>query len=275
MILRSLLAFGLVLLAAAPAGAIIRRHDVDDALYREAGEAFRPYIAQLSLPNGAGQPRLYDGMGTVIAPGWILTAAHVAVMFEPGHADSIDIASHWIWILGRGYRVKKAFVRPGYPGEGARGDIALLQLDRAPAGMATACLYRGRDELGQVVINAGMGITGDGEAGVGRADGALRAGTATVDLAEDDLIGWTFRAPDDPRVTPLEGISGPGDSGGPAFVMVDGKPCIIGVSSSQRTMGGSEGQYGVQEIYARVSEHAPWIEQTMAENPLPAPTPTA
>jgi secreted trypsin-like serine protease len=90
-----------------------------------------------------------------------------------------------------------------------------------------------------------------------------------------------FRKPDDPRTTPLEGISGPGDSGGPAFITVNGKPCIAGVSSNQRielsgpppkdgSPGGNgedvQGRYGVTEVYTRVSKYVSWIRQTMSAN---------
>lgn len=61
----------------------------------------------------------------------------------------------------------------------------------------------------------------------------------------------------------LEGISGPGDSGGPAFLEIDGVIFLAGVSSWQdnRAQGGRQGVYGVLEYYARVSSYVGWIDE--------------
>src|SRR4051812_13266717 len=60
--------------AAIPAAAIITRHDVPDAKYRDFGETYRGYIAQLDLPGRkeGSAPNLFNGMGTLIAPQWII-----------------------------------------------------------------------------------------------------------------------------------------------------------------------------------------------------------
>ena len=92
--------------------------------------------------------------------------------------------------------------------------------------------------------------------------------TVRVDGAQGNVLTWHFRAPGDPRTTPLEGISGPGDSGGPAFIRIGGRICIAGVSSAQRrdvvpgqeNMHRGQGRYGVEEVYMRISQFRPWIE---------------
>jgi len=88
---------------------------------------------------------------------------------------------------------------------------------------------------------------------------------ALGDLAE---VGGKVHRIDEPghaEVTDLEGISGPGDNGGPAYVERDGVLYVIGVSSAQdaRPAGGKQGHYNVLELYVRVSHYAKWIEDTI------------
>ena len=93
----------------------------------------------------------------------------------------------------------------------------------------------------------------------------MRAATNRVERAEGSLLQFRFDAPGDPGATELEGISGPGDSGGPAYAETDGVRYVIGVSSAQdsRPADRKVGRYGVLEFYARVSHFADWIERTM------------
>jgi secreted trypsin-like serine protease len=86
-----------------------------------------------------------------------------------------------------------------------------------------------------------------------------------VEKAEDPYLRFRFDAPQDPGVTQLEGISGVGDSGGPAYIERGGVVYVIGVSSAQdaRPAGKKEGHYGVLEYYPRVSFFAGWIQETI------------
>ena len=112
----------------------------------------------------------------------------------------------------------------------------------------------------------GWGRTGNGLTGLQPADGRFRVAENRVDAATSRLLVWEF---DDPRglagrAVPREGISGPGDSGGPALVMTPQGWAVIGVSSGQRTFGRAEGLYGAEEEYVRVSSFAAWIDRTVA-----------
>jgi trypsin len=272
-----LVVFGTALAAAFPSGGIIMRHDVPEARYRDFGEKYRGYIVQLALPGSkpGAQPNLYNAMGTLIGPHWVITAAHAAARFQPGRPDSIDLQTHNVFVNGRGYRIAKAFVHPrfvppnpnGSDDGGLPDDIALLRLETDVKDAKIACLYDGNDELGKPVVVAGMGLPGNGISGVGEADGALRAASVNVDNVAPNAISWTFRPPTDPKSTPLEGISGPGDSGGPAFIERSGQVCVAGISSAQDTKDGPQGLYGVIEYYTRVSSHLDWIRKVMSENP--------
>jgi len=101
----------LVLLSVAVAAhAIVRRHDRDDARYLAFARDVHG-VVDMNLPGGAG---------TLIAPDWVLTAAHVVQLIKLPHDVIVD-----------GERIAiRAIV--AYPGGGVgRDDIALVQLERA------------------------------------------------------------------------------------------------------------------------------------------------
>lgn len=249
-----------LLLGAFSAAPIIMRHDRAESRYRDLGEVYRPYLVQLGLPDREGVPRLYGGMGTMIAPTWVLTAGHTADRFTAQSDHPVAMETHYVWVMGRGYRVKSVHLHPDYVRYKVDHDIALLELESAPVNARTACLYGKRDERGRQVVNVGAGTPGSGLTGEGQPDGVVRGGTATVDRAEDNILIWRFRAPGSAGVSDLEGISGSGDSGGPAFLVDDGQVCVAGVSGSQRRRGSRDpGTYGVDEVYARVSTYRDWI----------------
>jgi hypothetical protein len=130
-----------------------------------------------------------------------------------------------------------------------------------------------------VVTFVGRGATGTGLTGQQLEDRRLRAATnrveSTLDVfpmtsargqypAEGFQLRFRFDAPGDPNVTALEGISGEGDSGGPAYITRDGVLYVIGVSSGQDPRPTKLGRYGVFEFYVRVSHFADWIRDNIA-----------
>lgn len=234
------------------APAIIVRHDTADAEYLELGRSYGRSLVHMNLERPGDPP---DGEGTLIHPLWVLTAAHVAAEVEPGHELTIG---------GTGHQVRTVIFHDEWEG-GARNDIALLGLTGPVADVEPVDLYRGSDEIGQTVIVVGRGDTGTGLTGPTGNDLRVRGATNRVDDADEWLIWWRFDAPGDPGVTVLEGISGPGDSGGPSFMATADGIYIAGVSSAQstRATGGREGLYGVTEYYVRVSRYVGWIETTI------------
>jgi hypothetical protein len=249
-----------VVLISAAANPIITRHDRDDAEYLRLGGQFEQVLAQLNLETPGNPP---DGEGTLIARLWVLTAAHVGVEVETGHM---------LTIAGKECEAETTYVHPEWD-DGASDDIALIKLRRPVDGVDSAKLYPFKDEVGRVVTVVGRGDSGTGETGPSGNDGRLRGATNRVDGASDQLLWWRFDAPGDStgNATELEGISGPGDSGGPAFAEIDGVWYLLGVSSTQstRATAGKEGVYGVTEYYVRVSSYLDWIEETINQNSLP------
>ena len=165
---------------------------------------------------------------------------------------------------GQTIAVRRIILHPGWksPQTNVVDDIALLELEH-PAQAQPVSIYRRRDEAGRTVTFVGHGATGNGRDGVVRGSPLqLRKATNAIDEASDRWLVFRFDEPG--AATDLEGISGPGDSGGPAFLTIDGRTSIAGVSSWQdNRKQGKEGLYGVVEYYARVSSYAGWIDETI------------
>ncbi len=259
MLRTAIIALGLFCHASATAGAMIMRHDVDPKEYLLLGEAHRPALVLLAAPSRDGAPLLFNGMGTLIAPDWVLTAAHAVDALQEQ-----TTGPRFVYVKGRGYRVAEVIVHPDYEPQQVTNDVALVRLEQPVRNPQPACLYERQDEIGKVVVLVGAGVQGTGLTGPSQdPDGALRGATSTVTGVRDTQIEWEFRSPEN-DATPLEGISGPGDSGGPAYIEANGQTCIAGVSSYQRTGNFEEGRYGVVEVYTRVSHYLPWIRLVTA-----------
>lgn len=234
--------------AAAPA-AIVIRHDRADARYRALGEKY-PAVSSFGRA----------GAGTLVAPQWVLTAAHVAVGMR--REATIEFA-------GVAYPVERIVAHPEWREMGAN-DIALVRLVRPVTGVRPMSIHAARDEAGKAIVFVGHGGTGTGLTGPQRPeDGVKRGATNVVDAADDDWLHFSFDEP--PAGTDLEGISGPGDSGGPAILDHNGSATVIGVSVFGRPGTRGRGTYGAKEGYTRVSTHAAWIREVIGgQGPLPS-----
>jgi hypothetical protein len=240
----------LLLVSSISAQSIVIRHDRHDALYIAYGARFRA-VGQVSR----------GGEGVLISPQWVLSAAHVG--------ESLGPFARYVVFGDERYEIQKVVFHPEWVSRGgiASGrDIALLKLDRPVKGIEPVALYAKDDEVGKVVTFVGRGLTGTGVTGPVRDLGrALRGATNKVDTVNETSIQMVFDAP--PSGTDLEGISGPGDSGGPALLEVGGKLYTLGVSSTNSGRREEEHcKYGTTETYTRVSTSREWIEKVVASD---------
>lgn len=229
-------------LAFSVSAAIIIRHDRQDSEYLELGQRF-PSLCHLNLP---------DGQGTLIAPQWILTAAHVARDLKWGHKITVG---------DKEYEVRRIVIHPQW--RTSRHDIALVKLHKPITHVKPVHLYQKQNEKGKVITIAGKGDFGNGLTGPTTNDGLVRGARNKVDEVNNAWIIFKFDEPDE--ALDLEGISGPGDSGGPAYIEEGGEWYVAGVSAIQSfaKLGLREGRYGVLEYYTRVSMYVDWIERTI------------
>ena len=241
---------------------MLTRHDKDESEFIKLAEQFEKYMCHLNLP---------DCEGTIIADQWAISAAHCAVLimdkFEAGRI-------HFVIINDEEIEVDKVIMYKEWSNDSPEldisllNDIALLHLKTKPADAMQAKLYANEDEIDKLIYMVGKGAKGNGLTGVNGVDWKQRGATNRIETATDKWLTWTFDHPDTKTkyLTEYEGISGPGDSGGPAFILKDDVVYLAGISSWQDTKDGPEGLYGVVDNYTRVSQYIQWINEEMAGN---------
>jgi hypothetical protein len=235
--MRILAALTAAAFAAAP---IIRRADRPDARYLEAGAKYSAVIALGRV-----------GDATLVAPQWLVTAGHVANAFR-AH-PSVDIA-------GRTYQIDRVVVHGEWRELGPH-DVGLIRLRQPVVGVTPIPMYRGTRERGSIAAIVGHGGSGTGASRDRSEDGRRRAATSRVDSVSRAWIYFSFDTP--PKGTELEGAPGPGDSGGPAIISVNGRPQVAGVSSAGFDGRDGPGSYGAIDVFTRVSTHVAWIDSVM------------
>lgn len=211
----------------------------------------------------------YTGSATLIAPDWVLTAAH----------SLVAASSATFTINGISHASTELFLNPGWQNGNPLGgyDFGLVHLSTPVAGITPATLYTGSSEFGQTAAFVGFGLTGTGLTGYRTLDHQKRAFQNIIDGDFGNpsvLLGADF---DNPRSTAdnafgdaiplsLEGSVAPGDSGGGVFLTIDSQTYLAGVISFVAgTDGSANSDYGDVNGFGRVSAFTPWIISTIPE----------
>jgi len=262
----------LVLLAASStASAIVIRHDVDDSKYRVPSSEFP---ALVDMPG--------EGHGVLIAPQWVITAAH-AITWQS------EIKQ--VTINGISRNVERLVIHPGYkkPPQGlldqalatwdwtlfrvllsSSDDIALLKLVQPVTDVSPVAINKSDGEFGQIIKIIGKGATGNGVTGYEFSSShrtELRRAYNKVTSAHGRWFCYKFDKPSD--ALPLEGGSGSGDSGGPILIQAEKDWLLVGLTSwaDPQSAIRTPGRYGQISCNVRLSHYVKWIESVISVQP--------
>lgn len=275
------------------AGASVIRHDMAPEAYEALLDGTTSVGSVWSGDEGSGEGE--SGSGTLIAPSWVLTAAHVV------EGDSTRFV-----LNSEIYEADEVVIHPEWDGRVFNGyDIALIRLDRSAHGVTPAAYSTELDPIGQVSTFVGYGQSGDGLTGRVGDSGTLNAGQNTLDavgsdfwfLLDDSLLMADFdyvyplditqsgnnalgqtqiptalsgsthiNRMGDADPLPLEALPGGGDSGGGVFIEVDGQPVLVGTVSMTMSWDGSNNS-GYTDMVGVVSLASAdgWIQSTVPE----------
>lgn len=242
--------------------------------------------------------------GSLIAPNWVLTAAHC--MSDYGEAispDSFVVLTGTTDLMG-GTRVeaKAVFVHEGYDDWTMDNDVALVEL-AAPVDIAPVALDLEAASFEKAVV-IGWGLTEDGEyprhllesdidvvanaeCNIGIKDiysKSLRQAVTDlgnqygIDASASDRVGEELaKSIGDPLTDNMicAGVKAGGrdscygDSGGPLIATVNGRATQLGIVSWGEGPADAEvkcGHEDVYGVYSRVSSFKDWIESHISSN---------
>lgn len=207
-----------------------------------------PWVVVLARDDGSGVCT-----GSLIAPRYVLTAAHCA-------GDGLHVLyGNRSREAARRVAVREAIRHPKYAGQPMAYDLGLLRLAR-PLRVRPVPVTSRAESWDLVRPGASAAILGWGNTtgGGGRPDLLQRA---RFDFTELGIIG-THIAYSTPRGGPCGG-----DSGGPLLVTgQDGRPVLVGVASITdgnlcATGGGMAGYTNVAALLDFIREHVPDLPQ--------------
>jgi hypothetical protein len=265
------LLFAALLAVSVNASAIVIRDDVDDSKYRVPASEFP---ALVDMPG--------EGHGVLIAPQWVITAAHAITWQSAINQVSID---------GISREVERVVIHPGYkspPQElldqalatwdwtlfrvllSSSDDIALVKLAQAVTDVSPVSMNQSDREFGQIIKIMGKGATGTGVTGYEFSSShRTELRRAYNKVTSTDCRWFCYMFDNSPDALPLEGGSGSGDSGGPILIQTGTVWLLAGLTSwtDPQSAVRTPGRYGQFSCNVRLSHYKDWIESVISAQP--------
>jgi hypothetical protein len=250
--------FSLLLFPVAVLGATIR-DDTPDSDYVALGND-PAFDGVGTFVNSWG----YTGCGILIAPDWVLTAAHLFTAATSG-TFTLD---------GTAYSSTQLITDPNWNGSASNGsDFGLIHLSSPITSITPLPFYTSSTLLEQTATFVGYGLTGTGLTGYQTLDGQKRGFQDVVDVNNPSfgntnyVFGATFDSPANGALS-LEGCVAPGDSGGGVFMSDGSQYYLAGVISFvAATDGNANSSYSDISGFDSILPAMPWITSIIVPEP--------
>lgn len=239
-----------------------RDPNTPDSKYVEFGKQF-PSVVRIKAmgkcenPNCPLKEKEHEqfGSGVVIAPHWVITAAHVLKDTREPRVLKDD---------GTEYRLRHVIIHDEFD-DSKIGfhDLALGYTEEDFKLEFYTPLYTDLDELGKPITIAGYGLHGTFSTGAKDSDGKKRGGHNKIDGSQRSVLVCSPSSGSSRM--PLEFMIAPGDSGGGMFIgnKLAGINSFLMAEDSQ-----PNGTYGDEAAFTRVSLYAEWVHRNIRQYEL-------